>query len=174
MTISRRITALPVPTGDQRIARGTLAYMRARYQTNVHSLVLEELERSGLTNAQLARRLGMDPAQLNRLLGNPSNMTLDTLADLLFAIAGKEPDTKALPYGEMDKLRDERAAYIQSARHLTIEAVVLGMRDAASGSATDLWPIPYPTVSSDILGAGPIHRRHLLTNSSEYKEAVNG
>lgn len=106
MTTSPRITPLPAPKGDEPLPRGQLAYLRARYQSNVHSIVLEEFEKSGLTMAQLARRLRMDPGQLARLMGNPSNMTLDTLSDLLYAISGKEPDTRALPFGEMDRAKD--------------------------------------------------------------------
>jgi len=105
-----------MPTGDEPISKGVLSYMSARYQTNVHSLVLEEFERSGMTSAQVARRLRMDPGQLARLLGNPSNMTLDTLSGLLFAIAGKEPDTNALKYGEMDARQNEfKEVHVSSA-----------------------------------------------------------
>lgn len=106
MTISPRISMLSAPIDDEPITRGTLAYLRARYRGNVHSLILEELERSGIANARLARRLRMDAGQLSRLLGTPSNMSLDTVCDLLFAIAGKEPDTKALLFGNMDKAAD--------------------------------------------------------------------
>ena len=102
MTTYLATTALRKPVDGARISKGKLAYLRARYKGNVHNVVLDEFEKSGISKAEIARRLGMRPEQITRLLASPSNMTLDTLSNLLFAIAGKEPDTKALELGEMD------------------------------------------------------------------------
>jgi hypothetical protein len=53
---------------------------------------LTEFQNSGLSQADLARRLGKRPEIISRLLGAPGNWGLDTVSDLLFAISGAEPD----------------------------------------------------------------------------------
>ena len=58
------------------------------------NLVLEEILRvfrqksrlEGLTQVELANRLGMDPGQLSRTLREPSNLKLDTISDLLLGM----------------------------------------------------------------------------------------
>jgi hypothetical protein len=44
----------------------------------------------GLTQATLARRIERKPDVVNRWLGTPSNLTLDTISDLLIGISGEE------------------------------------------------------------------------------------
>jgi len=57
----------------------------------MHELVLEEFQKSGLSQAALARRLNTRPELISRRLGAPGNWRLDTVSDLLFAISGGEP-----------------------------------------------------------------------------------
>jgi hypothetical protein len=52
---------------------------------------MKEFRNSGLSQADLARRLGKRPDVVCRLLGGPGNWTLDTMSDLLFAISGAAP-----------------------------------------------------------------------------------
>jgi hypothetical protein len=52
---------------------------------------MRELSRSGITRAELARRLGKGADRVSRMLGGPANWTIITLADLLFAIGGGVP-----------------------------------------------------------------------------------
>jgi hypothetical protein len=52
--------------------------------------VQKEFERSGLSQAELAGRMGKGADRVCRLLGAPGNWTLDTVSDLLFAISGSE------------------------------------------------------------------------------------
>jgi hypothetical protein len=52
---------------------------------------MEEFTKSGLSQADLARRLGKGTDIVCRLLGGPGNWTLDTLSDLMFAISGAAP-----------------------------------------------------------------------------------
>jgi transcriptional regulator with XRE-family HTH domain len=53
-----------------------------------YTLVIKELKRSGITQAELARRLGKAPEIISRLLSRPTNLELKTLSELLFAISG--------------------------------------------------------------------------------------
>lgn len=46
----------------------------------------------GLTKAKLARRIGKPPEVINRWLGAPSNLTLDSVSDLLLGISAEEPE----------------------------------------------------------------------------------
>lgn len=83
-------SSLSKPAADERVEPWTLAYFQARNRSRAHDLVLKEFEKSGLTRAELARRLNKQPAVVTRLLGAPGNWGLDTLSDLLFAISGAE------------------------------------------------------------------------------------
>ena len=91
MTTSKNGIGLSNPTGSDRIPVGTLGYFQARNKRNAYDLVLEEFEASGLSQADLARRLGKGTDVICRWLSGPGNWTLDTLSDLLFAISGSAP-----------------------------------------------------------------------------------
>src|SRR5262245_56688638 len=80
-----RTTSLAEPTGTGKISRGTLTYVRGRNQHRAYDLVIRELKKSGITQADLARRLDKGQDAISRLLSRPRNWELDTLSDLLFA-----------------------------------------------------------------------------------------
>jgi hypothetical protein len=84
-------TGLPKPEGDQKVSSGTLAYVGARAQLRAYSLVIRELKDSGITQAQLAKRLGKAPEVISRMLSRPSNWEMKTFSQLLFAISGAVP-----------------------------------------------------------------------------------
>lgn len=85
------------------IPEGPREYLRERLRNDLYDFVLrkflEQRKERGLTKAQLARRIGYDPAHLNRLLGAPGNWTLSTVSDLLAGISGETlvPDSAVLP-----------------------------------------------------------------------------
>jgi hypothetical protein len=85
-------TGLSKPNGAERVPEGTLGYFRTRNRHRVYSLVIAEFQKSGLTQADLARRLGKGTDIVCRWLGSPGNWTLDTQSDLLFAISGAEAE----------------------------------------------------------------------------------
>ena len=89
MTISATLT-LSKPTGAERIPKGTFGYLRTRNKHRLYSLIIGEFNKSGLTQADLARRLGKGSDIVCRLLATPGNIQADTLSDLLFAISGAE------------------------------------------------------------------------------------
>lgn len=77
---------------------GKLAYFRARLKNRLYNFILEEFEKSGLSRADLARRMHIkSSAQITRLLGAPGNWTLDTISDLLLTISKAEPNFVVSP-----------------------------------------------------------------------------
>ena len=89
-----------VLNGDK-IPLGTLSYFRERFRDRLYDLVMEEFLKqdaeSGLTRAEVARRIGRRPEQITRWFGAPGNWTLETVSDLLLAVAQSEPDVTLLP-----------------------------------------------------------------------------
>jgi hypothetical protein len=69
------------------------AYFQQRLRNRVFNYLINKFSAAqggGLTKAVLSRRVGSTPALINRWLGAPSNLTLDTISDLLLGIAGEE------------------------------------------------------------------------------------
>src|SRR5258706_1057953 len=88
----------PVPSGK-------LAYFRTRFSLALHQLVLKrfmELERSGFSRAELARRIGKKPEQITRWFGSPGNWELETVSDLLIGMAS-EPAVSLVDLGSLSK-----------------------------------------------------------------------
>jgi transcriptional regulator with XRE-family HTH domain len=52
----------------------------------------EREESNGLTQAKLARRIGKSPEVISRWLNAPSNLTLDSISDLMLGVAAEEPE----------------------------------------------------------------------------------
>lgn len=82
---------LSEPIGTAKIPESTLIYFRMRLKQRIFSLIAKEFKRSGLSQADLGRRLDKDPGQISRLLSGPGNLTIDTASDVLFALGGGEP-----------------------------------------------------------------------------------
>ncbi len=89
MTYSETST-LVEPTGDDRIPAGHLAYFTARNRRKIYSAVIKAFKDSGLTQIQLAKRLGKRPDVICRWLSGPGNWEIDTVSILLFGISGGE------------------------------------------------------------------------------------
>jgi hypothetical protein len=53
-------------------------------------LIQKEFEKCGITQADVASRLGKGTDRICHLLSAPGNWTLDTVSDLLFAMSGAE------------------------------------------------------------------------------------
>jgi hypothetical protein len=90
MTTSRT-RLLSKPEGDARIPAAALAYMQSRAKRLAYDAVIREFKNSGITKAQLARRLGKGAPEISRMLGGPANWTIRTVAELLFAVTGASP-----------------------------------------------------------------------------------
>jgi len=105
MTTSRT-TFLSKPSGDSPVKRATLAYVLARGRQQAFNLIVSEFKKSGISQAVLARRLGKGTDQISRLLRRPSNLEIDTLTAVVFALSGAAPryglDFPSTPKREVD------------------------------------------------------------------------
>lgn len=84
-------TSLSKPSGSEKVSLGTLGYVRARVKQRAFDLVVREFKKSGLSQRELAARLGKTPDVVCRLLSRPSNWELNTFSDLMFGISGAVP-----------------------------------------------------------------------------------
>jgi len=70
-----------------------LSYFQERLRDRIFDFILGRFlaeQKNGLTKAKLGRRIGKKAEVINRWLGAPSNLTLDTISDLLIGIAAEE------------------------------------------------------------------------------------
>ena len=102
MTTFRQIPVKSEIAGDEPLSDYALGYLNERVRNGFYDYVLrrfhEAAERDGLTKASLARRLGLAPARVTRLLGSPGNWTLDTVSELLVGICREELRPRSEPY----------------------------------------------------------------------------
>jgi transcriptional regulator with XRE-family HTH domain len=70
-------------------------YFQRRVRDRFFDFLRERFEReeaNGLTQAKLARRIGKSPEVISRWLNAPSNLTLDSISDLMIGVAAEEPE----------------------------------------------------------------------------------
>ena len=100
MNTSRKKPFLSEVLNGDKIPLGTLSYFRERFRDRLYDLVMEEFLKQGaeggLTRADVARRIGRRPEQITRWFGAPGNWTLETVSDLLLAVAKSEPNVTLL------------------------------------------------------------------------------
>lgn len=77
------------------------AFFQERLRGRVFEFILNAFlkeTKNGLNKAKLGRRIGKRPEVINRWLGSPSNLELDTISDLLLGIGALEPNISASSY----------------------------------------------------------------------------
>jgi hypothetical protein len=87
------------------IPAGKKAYFQERFRNRLFEFLVTEFEKRRaddpeFTQAALAKRLEKRPEQINRWLSAPSNLTADTLSDLLLGIRAAEPEIGATVLSE--------------------------------------------------------------------------
>jgi hypothetical protein len=90
MSTSHPILTMFPPRDGEKVPGVTLKYFTARNRRRAFNFLVGEFKKSGITRSELAFRTGKSRALISRLLGQPSNLTADTAAELLFAICGGE------------------------------------------------------------------------------------
>jgi hypothetical protein len=76
----------PIPVGKR-------AYFQERLRIRIFNFLLGKFlqaQKQGLNKNILAKRIDRSPEVINRWLGAPSNLTLDSISDLLLGIAAEE------------------------------------------------------------------------------------
>jgi hypothetical protein len=87
------------------IPKSKLAFFQERFRDHLYELVLAEFlkrEAAGtLTRAKLAAVIHRKPEQITRWLGAPGNWELETVSDLLLAVAQSEPVVSLTPLSNL-------------------------------------------------------------------------
>jgi len=95
-------------SGTEPLSEGDKAYYRQRQRNRAYeqiiSLFVKLAEETGLSKTDLSIRTGKDKATITRCLSAPSNLTLDTISDLLLAMDA-EMGFQVLQFSELDRLR---------------------------------------------------------------------
>lgn len=88
------------------IPQAKRAYFQERARIRLFNFLLDKFvegQAEGLTKAALARRIGKTPDVVNRWLGAPSNLTINTVSDLLLGIASEEIEfNSSSPLGNVE------------------------------------------------------------------------
>jgi transcriptional regulator with XRE-family HTH domain len=73
-------------------------YYRQRFKNRVHesltAFFAEEAERRGITKQDIAESIDRDPAQISRWLNSSSNLTLESISDLLLGLDAEMDDPR--------------------------------------------------------------------------------
>lgn len=75
---------------NEELPKRTRSYFQQRFQQQVFARIAKAFalraEEFDLTKSNVATLIGKDKAQLNRLLSHPTNMTIDTISEIAFAL----------------------------------------------------------------------------------------
>lgn len=106
MTISQMPFFTEISAGHSGpvIPESKRVYFQTRLRNRLFDFILGKFldeQKKGLTKAILARRIGKTPDVINRWLGAPSNLTVDTMSDLLLGISAEELELSSFDPNEL-------------------------------------------------------------------------
>jgi transcriptional regulator with XRE-family HTH domain len=111
-------TSLLSEVRQKPIPKSVLVELESRLKHRIHSMVLDAFNRSGLSQKELAKRLGWDEARVSRCLGTSANWTLRTISALLTAIGVDLDDPSYTSFDELERrLKAQALALSQSRSH---------------------------------------------------------
>jgi transcriptional regulator with XRE-family HTH domain len=79
----------------------TKSFQFARLELEVTELLCELMEKENVSRAELARRIGVKPPYITKVLRGTANLTLKTISDLFFAL-GRSVRVENRPLAESD------------------------------------------------------------------------
>lgn len=97
MTASHPISKVSPPMPGKKAPRANFTYFKARNRRRLFDFLTRKFKESGITHAELAIRTGRSTGQISCLLGQPGNLTANTMAELLFAMCGEEIHYSSTP-----------------------------------------------------------------------------
>jgi len=146
-------------------------YYRQRFKNRVFARIIsffaEEAERTGISKKDIAQKLKRDPAQITRWLSSPSNLTLETISDILLALDSEPEPLKIVRFQDRAK---------RNYFHPLIAKAIGVQLDAPKGGR------PYinittsettKTLSTTSASVTPVYK-HVFTGSERPKEKVYG
>lgn len=84
------------------LAKRDIYYYRRRFINRVFGSLAkffaQEAEKHGATKSKIAKRLDVDPAQITRWLAHPSNLTLESISDILLALDAEAEPLDIVPF----------------------------------------------------------------------------
>lgn len=150
------------------IPKSTFAYFRARFNLRLHSFILEKFSEKNKKNpefsrAHLARRMGIDPGRLTRILASPNNWESSTVSDLVLAICGGElSDWGVREFAELSKSTQPSLAATATVQPPKISSGVFKLAALKSVEQPDTYKLPnHPPAPSALesissTGQGPV------------------
>ena len=102
MTTFRKTPVKLEIAGDEPLSDYARGYLSQRVRNSFYDYVMrrfqEAVEQEDMTKTKLAKRLGVTPSRVTRLLGSPSNWTLGTVSELLVGICREELRPTSEPF----------------------------------------------------------------------------
>jgi transcriptional regulator with XRE-family HTH domain len=112
---------------DKPIPENTLVYFRERLRDRLHSAILEAFlkrsEEKGLKQKDLATRIHRTSAQITRWFSTASNITLDSISDLMVGLGMDFDDFPYTPIEETLAPKEQKKAKKDSASDLLTELI---------------------------------------------------
>jgi hypothetical protein len=115
------------------------AYFQSRFRNRIFNFILGkfvEEQKNGLTKAKLARRIGKTPDVINRWLGAPTNLTTDTMSDLLLGISGEEFEAYSFDPNELPIPNHRPAEWLRLPNEATVTRNVVTRYSGPVSSTT--------------------------------------
>lgn len=99
-------------------------------------------ETFGVRKSDIAQRLGKDAGQINRLFAEPSNLTLETISDLLLALDA-EMEFKVVPAQSEKSTEETMAAFREWTKdHTHVTSVSYAPSNDSAGRGREIVQLP--------------------------------